>query len=58
MNVLGFAFYGENIGHGSYYSRKYYKSYYHKYDNRRRATSSDGSRDMHSKSKGKGEDEQ
>ena len=32
MNVLGFAFFGENVLEGSYHSRKYYKSYYHKYD--------------------------
>lgn len=43
MTVLGFAFYGENINQGTYYSRgyyrKYYKSYYNKYDNRRHSTS-------------------
>lgn len=36
MNVLGFIFYGENINQGGYYSRRYYKSYYNKYDYRRR----------------------
>ena len=36
MDVLGFVFYGENIRQGGYYSRRYYKSYYHKYDYRRR----------------------
>ena len=34
MNLLGFVFYGERLRQGGYYSRKYYKSYYHKYDNR------------------------
>ena len=38
MDVLGFAFYGERLQQGSYYSRRYYKSYYHRYDNRGRAT--------------------
>ena len=32
MNVLGFVFYGEKIHSSSYYSRKYYNDYYHKYD--------------------------
>ena len=36
MDVLGFIFYGENINQGGYYSRRYYKSYYNKYDYRRR----------------------
>ena len=36
MNVLGFIFYGENINQGGYYSRRYYRSYYNKYDYRRR----------------------
>ena len=36
MNVLGFVFYGEKINQGGYYSRRYYKSYYNKYDYRRR----------------------
>ncbi len=36
MDVLGFVFYGENIRQGGYYSRRYYKSYYNKYDYRRR----------------------
>ncbi len=35
MNVMGFVFFGENTEEGSYYSRKYYKSYYHKYDYRK-----------------------
>ena len=36
MNVMGFAFYGENIHEsGYYYRRKYYKSYYNKYDYRK-----------------------
>ena len=35
MNVLGFVFYGETINQGGYYSRRYYKSYYSKYDYRR-----------------------
>ncbi len=34
MEILGFVFYGENLRQGSYYSRRYYKSYYHKYDSR------------------------
>ena len=34
MNVLGFVFYGEKIHTSSYYSRKYYNGYYHKYDTR------------------------
>ena len=38
MNVLGFVFYGENINTGGYYSRRYYKSYYNKYDYRHRHT--------------------
>ena len=38
MNVLGFIFYGENLHEGSYYSRRYYKSYYNKYDYRHRHT--------------------
>ena len=38
MNVLGFVFYGENVEEGRYYySRKYYKNYYHKYDTRETA---------------------
>ena len=36
MNVLGFVFYGENINQGGYYSRRYYKKYYSKYDYRKR----------------------
>ena len=39
MDVLGFAFYGEKISEGSYYSRRYYKGYYNhynKYDYRNR----------------------
>lgn len=36
MNVLGFVFYGENINEGGYYSRRYYKKYYSKYDYRKR----------------------
>lgn len=36
MSVLGFVFYGENIHQGGYYSRRYYKSYYHNYDYRKR----------------------
>lgn len=36
MDVLGFVFYGEDIRQGGYYSRRYYKSYYNKYDYRRR----------------------
>ena len=35
MHVLGFVFYGERLHEGSYYSRRYYKSYYNKYDYRR-----------------------
>lgn len=34
MNVMGFIFYGEKIDEGGYYRRKYYKSYYSKYDYR------------------------
>lgn len=36
MNVLGFAFYGEKLHEGGYYSKKYYRNYYHVYDNRGR----------------------
>ena len=36
MNVLGFAFYGEKVDTNGYYSRKYRKNYYNKYDNRNR----------------------
>ena len=36
MNVLGFVFYGESINQGGYYNRRYYKSYYNKYDYRKR----------------------
>ena len=36
MHILGFVFYGENINQGGYYSRRYYRSYYSKYDYRRR----------------------
>ena len=39
MDVLGFVFYGEDIRQGGYYSRRYYKSYYNKYDYRRRPES-------------------
>ena len=35
MNVMGFVFYGEKIDEGGYYRRKYYKSYYSKYDYRK-----------------------
>ena len=35
MNILGFVFYGEKLSQDSYYSRRYYKSYYHKYDYRK-----------------------
>ena len=35
MDVLGFVFYGESVNQGGYYNRRYYKSYYHKYDYRR-----------------------
>ena len=35
MNVLGFVFYGENVSEGGYYSYRYYRKYYHKYDYRR-----------------------
>ena len=34
MNVMGFIFYGEKINEGNYYRRKYYKTYYSKYDYR------------------------
>ncbi len=34
MDVLGFVLYGENVAEGSYYSRRYYKNYYSKYDHR------------------------
>ena len=38
MNVLGFVFYGENVSEGRYYySKKYYKHYYQRYDTRERA---------------------
>ena len=36
MNVMGFVFFGEKTEEGSYYSRKYYKSYYNKYDYRKK----------------------
>ena len=36
MKLLGFVFFGESLRQVGYYSRKYYKSYYHKYDNRDR----------------------
>lgn len=36
MDVLGFVFYGEKINQGGYYSRRYYKKYYSKYDYRKR----------------------
>ena len=36
MDVLGFTFYGEKLHQDSYYSRKYYHSYYNKYDYRRK----------------------
>lgn len=36
MNVLGFVFYGEKINQGGYYSHRYYKNYYSKYDYRSR----------------------
>ena len=38
MNILGFIFYGEKLEQSSYYSRKYYKGYYHKYDTRAQST--------------------
>ena len=34
MELLGFVFYGEKLKQSGYYNRKYYKSYYHKYDTR------------------------
>lgn len=37
MNILGFVFYGENLKQGSYYSRKHYQNYYHRYDTRQQA---------------------
>ena len=38
MDVLGFVFYGENLHEaGYYYSKRYYKDYYHSYDSRRHA---------------------
>ena len=38
MNVLGFVFYGENVSEGRYYySKKYYKHYYQRYDTREKA---------------------
>ena len=36
MKPLGFVYFGDNLHQISYYSRRYYKSYYHKYDNRER----------------------
>ena len=39
MNILGFVFYGENLKQGSYYNRKHYQNYYHKYDTREKAGS-------------------
>lgn len=36
MDILGFVFYGEDIRQGGYYSRRYYKNYYNKYDYRKR----------------------
>jgi len=35
VNILGFVFYGENLHQGSYYTRRYYRSYYNKYDYRK-----------------------
>ena len=37
MKMLGFVFYGENLNQGSYYYRRYYKGYYHKYEYRPQA---------------------
>ena len=34
MDVLGFIFYGENVEESNFYNRKYYKTYYSKYDTR------------------------
>ncbi|MBR4711005.1 MAG: polysaccharide biosynthesis tyrosine autokinase [Clostridia bacterium] len=34
LGLLGFVFYGEKIHQGSLSSRKHYKKYYHRYDNR------------------------
>ncbi len=34
LDLLGFAFYGEKVEQESYYNRKYYSHYYHKYDTR------------------------
>ena len=43
MDVLGFVFYGETLERGYYYSkRKYYKKYYHAYDNRNKAEETNG----------------
>ena len=36
MNVMGFVFYGEKIDEGGYYRRRYYKSYYSRYDYQKR----------------------
>ncbi len=33
-NILGFVFYGEKLKQGSYYRRKQYQNYYHRYDSR------------------------
>ncbi len=41
MNVLGFVFYGEKLKQGNYYNRKYYQNYYHRYDTREQAGSSE-----------------
>ena len=37
MMILGFVFYGENVSRGSYYSKRHYKNYYHRYDTRSRS---------------------
>ena len=53
MTVLGFAFYGERVNQSSYYGyyrSKYYRNYYHKYDNRQRVSAEEspsGSETIH-----------
>lgn len=39
LNILGFVFYGEKLKQGSYYNRKHYQNYYHRYDTREQADS-------------------
>ena len=44
MNILGFVFYGEKLKQGSYYRRKQYQNYYHRYDSREQTGSREPAR--------------